>query len=435
MKKNELLRFYQKLESSFLIKNGNLSSATYSNVDSNFNYSSAFGRHRWFNYKEGFSPVLVQKIFDEYHLTDRDVVCDPFCGAGTTLCVAKGRGMTSYGFEVNPFASFISEVKGATYSENDIAVFKQYISELNKLSLAENIPLPDNEYLCRLFDSKMMRVQLNIRKYIYSLEKSRSSNLLRFAWLCTLEECSLFRKAGNGLKKRKNGINYRGMEQKDFALACINERSNVILEDYREGQGLKEPKIFTESANDIETRIPSSSLDLILFSPPYANCFDYTKIYYLELWFGGFISNTAEQKAIRMESVRSHVHATWPERYSEFHLKSLNEELIPLISEQKLWSDRIPIMLNGYFADMENFLKHAFVCLKKGGHCAIVVSNSAYAGIVVPTDLLLAQIGERLGFAVEEIEVKRLIITSSQQYKETEYIRQYLRESVVKLVK
>ena len=84
---------------------------------------------------------------------------------------------------------------------------------------------------------------------------------------------------------------------------------------------------------------------------------------------------------------------------------------------------------------MEEILKQIYIALKKGGHCSIVVSNSAYAGIIIPTDIFLAKIGERLGFQVEEIEVKRLIITSSQQYKKTEHIRQYLRESIVKLKK
>ena len=136
-----------------------------------------------------------------------------------------------------------------------------------------------------------------------------------------------------------------------------------------------------------------------------------------------------------MNSVRSHCHATWPERYTSFHLPELNDQLLPLLKEQKLWTNRIPEMLNGYFADMEEVLRQIHAALVSGGHCAIVVSNSAYAGVIIPTDLFLAMIGERLGFQVEEIEVQRLIITSSQQYKKTEHLRKYLRESIVKLKK
>ena len=92
-------------------------------------------------------------------------------------------------------------------------------------------------------------------------------------------------------------------------------------------------------------------------------------------------------------------------------------------------------MLNGYFADMEEALRQIYYSLKNKGHCAIVVSNSAYAGIVIPTDVFLAMIAEKIGFKVQEIAVERLIITSSQQYKKTEHVRKYLRESIVKLEK
>ena len=42
--------------------------------------------------------------------------------------------------------------------------------------------------------------------------------------------------------------------------------------------------------------IKDSSIDGIIFSPPYANCFDYTEIYKLELWFGGFVKDYSELK-------------------------------------------------------------------------------------------------------------------------------------------
>lgn len=54
---------------------------------------------------------------------------------------------------------------------------------------------------------------------------------------------------------------------------------------------------------------------------------------------------------------------------------------------------------------------------------------------MIPTDVFLAMIAEKIGFKVQEIAVERLIITSSQQYKKTERVRKYLRESIVKLEK
>jgi len=433
MELSDLLAFYEKLDGEFNVTRNNLVGATYTNVASNFVFSSKYARHRWFNYKEGFSPVLVEKIFNEYNLTAESIVCDPFCGAGTTLAVAKANGMRSVGFEVNPFAAFITRVKTNDYSQKDIDELSDVLNSLEKIDVNTEIPLPENEYLCRIFPKEMLSVQLNIREYLKNLPDGKVKGLAYFAWLCTLESCSLFRKAGNGLKVKTNPPKYENAF--DFAIGLISDKVRAIVEDFHTESNGPVPTVYEDSVTTLKERIPKQTLDLALFSPPYANCFDYTKIYYLELWFGGFINSAQEQKDIRMKSLRSHCHASWPERYSSFRLSELNDELLPLLSEQKLWTKRIPDMLNGYFADMEEALKQIYDALKAGGHCAIVVSNSSYAGVIIPTDALLAKIARRIGFTVIEIETERLIITSSQQYKKTEAMRKYLRESIIKLEK
>ena len=129
---SNLPEFYANLDALYPTTNNELTNATYTNVDCNFVFSAKFARHRWFNYKEGFSPVLVQKIFDEYSLNADSRVCDPFCGAGTTLAVAKANGMQSYGFEVNPFAAFITRVKTADYTEQDILKFQSVSGHQNQ---------------------------------------------------------------------------------------------------------------------------------------------------------------------------------------------------------------------------------------------------------------------------------------------------------------
>ncbi len=430
-----LPRFYPDLEKDFIVKNDDLSNATYTSVDSNFVLSSKFARHRWFNYKEGFSPVLVERLFNECQLNSHSFVCDPFCGAGTTLTVAKRWGMHSVGFEVNPFAAFISRIKVDDYQQNDIIVLKELLYQLNKIDPLRNRDYPNNEYILKIFDQEMLRTQLNIKAHLLGLPESKAKKLLFFAWLCTLEECSLYRKAGNGLKKKTKPLDYSSGNSLAFAINAIEKRCKKIIEDFNEEDNGPIPQIYEDSATKLNSYVSDNQLDLVLFSPPYANCFDYTKIYYLELWFGGFISSREEQTSIRMNSIRSHCHATWPERYQHFSLPALNEELLPLLKKQELWTNRIPGMLNGYFADMEEVLKRVYQALTPGGRCMIVVSNSAYAGIVIPTDILLAKIAERAGYYVDEIEVERLIITSSQQYKKTEHVKRYLRESIVKIRK
>ena len=297
---NSLPDFYAALDAKYNVTNNELNSATYTNVDCNFVYSAKYARHRWFNYKEGFSPILVEKIFDEYKLNKSSVVCDPFCGAGTTLAVAKAKGMKSIGFEVNPFAAFITKAKTEDYSKADMEEFEKLLQKLSTIEIAANIELPENEYLCRIFESEMLLSQLNIRKYINELPESKPKELLFFAWICTLEECALYRKAGNGLKVKRRPPTYdKGCAFK-FAMECISKKAASMIEDFSIEDNGPIPQVYVESVTTMEKNVAKNTLDLVLFSPPYANCFDYTKIYYLELWFAGFVNSTSDQKNIRM---------------------------------------------------------------------------------------------------------------------------------------
>ena len=70
-----------------------------------------------------------------------------------------------------------------------------------------------------------------------------------------------------------------------------------------------------------------------------------------------------------------------------------------------------------------------------GGRCVMVIGNSAYGSILIPTDALLCQTAQSLGFEVTELLVARHLTTSSQQKMALGPFRSQLRESVVCLRK
>ena len=92
-------------------------------------------------------------------------------------------------------------------------------------------------------------------------------------------------------------------------------------------------------------------------------------------------------------------------------------------------------MLNVYFNDMFNVLQKIYKNTKRNGYCVIVVGNSAYGNLPIPTDLILAQIGQKIGFDVCEIIVARKNETSSQQHLKLKEYTEYLRESIIILKK
>ena len=71
----------------------------------------------------------------------------------------------------------------------------------------------------------------------------------------------------------------------------------------------------------------------------------------------------------------------------------------------------------------------------KNGYIGIVAGNSAYSNVIIPTDSLIAEIAREIGFKVKSIFVARHLTTSSQQKRELDYLKNYLRESIVLLEK
>ncbi|MFY1611224.1 DNA methyltransferase, partial [Macellibacteroides fermentans] len=91
-----------KINEEFLLRDKNVSTA-----GDTINMS----RHRWYYYKEGFSPSLVESAIETLGLTSSDVIIDPFNGSGTVTLTAAMKGIKSFGFEVNPFTAFIAKTK------------------------------------------------------------------------------------------------------------------------------------------------------------------------------------------------------------------------------------------------------------------------------------------------------------------------------------
>lgn len=92
------------------------------------------------------------------------------------------------------------------------------------------------------------------------------------------------------------------------------------------------------------------------------------------------------------------------------------------------------ICFRGYFDDMQKLLNNIKKVLLPGAKCFIVVANSGYKGILVPTDMLIADEAAKIGFKVNAIHKARKIRSSSQQMQALhgDY-DQLMRESVIEI--
>jgi hypothetical protein len=394
-----------------------------------------FPRHRWYFVKEGFSPKIVEEAINTDGVLPGEVILDPFSGGGTVPLTGALCGLQARGFEINPFLSFISSTKLCQVPP------EKFCAATRQLLLALKKPTPSalegfstftkgNAWGRWLFPRSVVRCFESGQRALANIDL-QLRDLLEMALIGAAMDCCNATRDGKCLRYikdwRKNEAS-GSLFRKHF-----KQRAEIIATD------LKSTPLKGKQASilkgDARQLISSPSLEkfrLCVTSPPYLNSFDYSDIYRPELFLGGFVDSNKSLMNIRLKTVRSHVQASW-ERPRKDDFGILYNDCIGKIRENTddLWDRRIPTMVQAYFEDMEVILRGLRLRAHDNASMWLVVSTSAYAGVEVPVDLILAEIGQRAGWFLREVGVLRYLRSSSQHYKREENRSVPLRESVV----
>ena len=420
----DLLERYEQLEGKYHPEGVDV--GTY-NTPVNFRESMTVPIHRWYGYKEGFSPSFVNEFISKYAKSDNCLIFDPFGGVGTTGLEAIKMGYNAILMDVNPLGIFVSSVKTKHYSSDDIVEIKEELKHFNLVDSFKSIIDISNDTIKRYFDPLTWDSLLRIKSYIVSIDNKSVRDIFSLSLLSLIEEISTHHKNGNGVKKKIQApsVNdYKTLRDK------ISSRLKMYIQDIEDTEINATCTIYNQS--NLEDYLLPNKVDVVLTSPPYANCFDYSKVYLTELWVGGFFTKKDDQKAFREKSVVSHVHYTWMPRNKGYGAQIVDELLVPILSREKLWSKNIIPMLKGYFADMGKFLCNLSNNLNDGASIGIVVGNSVYGGTPIATDIILAMQAEEIGYECQRIKVYRKIIASSQQMVLlSDYEKHFVRESLI----
>lgn len=373
----------------------------------------------WYAFKHRFGSQLVSRIIREFELKKGDTILDPYCGGGTTLIKAKMDGINSVGLDLSPFPVFLSNVLTRTFQAKRLRKLQSEISH----AIDPNVEIPDVELLHKSFSDQTLRYIFSLRNAICSL-RSKDKDFFLFCLLCILDSVSRAKKSGGFLRITDQKRVPWGRVRKAFIETCeqfIGELASYSFSDAHS-------KAVVGDARRYPTRIKQTQYDAILTSPPYPNRHDYTRIYELELLVG-FITDNPSLKRLRYATLRSHVEAKRKYKAEEFVVPELLRQKVETLGNNELNNPRIVSTLSGYFEDMYLCLKEMYAVLKPGKYVGLVVSNVRYAGIMIPVDELLVEIGEQVGLIPQSINVLRYRGNSSQQM--AKHKREPSRESLI----
>ncbi len=112
---NHIVSFYEEFENEYPI---NVINKKQFNTPVNFKQAKLFPRHRWYTYKEGFSPQFVEDFITRFSKNSEDVIFDPFGGIGTTVLQSSFLNHESFSNDINPLSNFITSSGKVFISSN-----------------------------------------------------------------------------------------------------------------------------------------------------------------------------------------------------------------------------------------------------------------------------------------------------------------------------
>ncbi|MGI6031358.1 MAG: DNA methyltransferase [Eubacteriales bacterium] len=429
----KLQRFFLSLESRYRVESAR---EKYHNLV-NFSANASVPYHQWFAYREGFSAQLITQLIAMSGCAAGEMVLDPFCGSGTTNVVAALSGYPTLGMDVNPMSAFLTQAKVSHYREEDL---QKALDFARQSGLWESGGQPEAyEEVRKYFQPWAFEQLLRIKGFLDTLPFCPARDLLFVAYLSIVVDCSDRKRDGNGLKKRPSKVTN--------VAEYFRQKVQLIVEDIRSQKGGGEAAGYGvhDTAFHLRQRFEQcrqgADAGVIIFSPPYANSFDYFESYKLELVLGDFVQGLAGIGGLRQQAVRSFVGARQQESCDPYvdALAREIEEAIPRKEQETGKKDsrtrKVPGMIRGYFSDMREVIHQCGLCLERGKKTYIVVDQSAYVGKIVPTDLLFGYLGEQEGFSVGRIIECRKARTSTQQLSRYPFLKTALRESIVELIK
>lgn len=317
------------------LKVADYSSYRLKNFFQNNQFKTGYATNGLFPYRGKFHPQMIKALINIMHVKRGDTILDPMMGSGTVLIEAALMGINSIGIDTSPFCKFMTQAKIHALSvnldgikkispENIYNYFTNKLGSPKRGSKAKynnkNTKLPMFNQLDR---SKEKDVDAKLEELL------KDEKIYNFLLLAFLDSA--------GYSERSNRKTpYEQFKSILDRYIFVSEKIQNVLKGFESEPGNAKPMVGDARHLDIS----NSSIDGIIFSPPYSFAIDYIK-------------------------------------NDEFHLKKLNVDIKELKKNMVgLRGKKKREKYELYLKDMEQIIHECYRVLRNDKYCTIVVGTN-----------------------------------------------------------
>ncbi len=392
--------------------------------------------HSFHRYYGKLIPA-IPRAYIELFTKKGNTVADLFSGSGTVAVESKLLERHFIGCEINPLASFISNVKTHTYD----------IDLLNNFNKQIEIYLYDFEYTNRLKKGKvpfcvnldhwfrkevvddLLIIKATVNEVVSSSKLKKTDKQLYIEFYDAVIS-SIIRNVSNadprhvfpGISKRIRTLEAEGKINKDAKKSFVHaiKKKTKYFADYQNLEETNIKIINGDSVNDKFTKY-KNSVDLFVTNPPYISSVRYIETMKLEMYWLEYLKNQTEYSNLAKIMVGNDKVA---KKDIDNNLLTPYPEINEKIQQLREIDSKSAYIVAKYFNDMEKVIKNMHLMLKNNGKVVVKISESKIKKIKIDTGKFLTIIAENNGFKLVDVfldeinENRRSLTTARNTYSD-----------------
>jgi DNA modification methylase len=334
-------------------------------------------------------------------------VLDPMMGSGTVLALARAHGHRSIGIDVDPLAILISTVWTSTVDSASIkaksrSILKRARKRFANVALSQAYPQGADEETKRFirywFDGYARRQLAALSMMIRGVRDKTTQSVL---W-CAFSRLIVTKQAGASLAMdlahSRPHKAYKTAPIKPFN--CFLAAVDSVLANCLCTAGKKRlgPPPTIKRGDARKLRLPSSSVDLVLTSPPYLNAIDYMRCSKFSLvWMG---LNTDKAREIRAQSIGAEV--------GNYNAANVSSKIIKKLRLSDRLPNRQKAILARFIEDMRAAIGEVSRVLTPNGRAIYVVGENTVRGTYIKNSEIVAAIADEVGLELAAKQTRTL---------------------------